>query len=289
MSLHKTSRKQHLVLRNEQFDLYLKKAWEESAPHEKLKIQSALGKIRKIESQVAEYSLDKKLLIMTYLNKQFCLLIWDKDAGASFYDFQKTFNFYISAKENYLAEEARRRLNMFCIDTRQAAKHYFAGTYRYSEPVYRTAENGDVKKYMSNFKTPNVSLSQTERTERNFDVYKLFCKLLTKGYYLDNYLLPYKIDYGHFKILMALFVADKPLTKEKVLEKDNLNYDTRTSPSVPRLNHLINILGCVDEHKFADKIDEEETTTKKVLYTLSAKGIDLYLEIINAITKDDKN
>lgn len=86
---------------------------------------------------------------------------------------------------------------------------------------------------------------------------------------------------------MTLFCAEKPLSQESVLEKNNIiNYITRTDPTKQRLNHLIKVMGYVDEHKFENEIEGGEMV-KKVLYTISASGISTYLEIINAITKDE--
>lgn len=284
MSERKFKKRNHNLVRSPLFDEYITNEMGKLAYYEKMKLAEALGKKPRHTSVLETYTLDRKLLLLTHMNKKFFLMIFDKDSAANFNDFEKVFQYYISGKNNYDSEEKRRELNVFCLDQRAVAKHYMAGAFRFSDPVYKTANDGTLHKFVSSFRTPNIAISQTERTERNFDVYKMFSRLLVKGYYLDNYLKPYQMDYGHMKILINLFVAEKPLNREETIDTENiLNYYSRTDPSPQRLNYLV-AHKYVDEHEFAD---EESEKTKRV-FTISAKGISTYLDVVNTLLKDEK-
>lgn len=269
------------LIRSPLFDEYLAKEYKKLAPYEKLKISEALGKTQRTKAFIETYTMDRKLLLLTYMGKKFFMLIFDDKNAANFEDFQKVFNYYISAKDNYDSEEKRRQLNVFCLDQRAVAKHYIMGAFRFSDPVYKAAEDGTPFKFMSQFKTPNVAISTTERTERNFDVYKMFTKLLTKGFHIESYIQAYGIDYGHFKILINLFCAERPLTQDETLDKGNiLNYRSRTDPSNQRLVYMV-AHDYIHEHEYTDGEKKFKT------YTISAKGLDVYKDIINVLLKDE--
>lgn len=288
MSERKFKPRNHNILRSTQLDDFILGEWDELAPFEKMKINEGLGKVHNMHTHIQSYSLDKKLLMLTYMNKKFCVLVWDDKRGADFFHFQKIFNYYLSEKQNFLSDEVRRTLNVFCINERMVAKHYFAGTYRFAEPLYRMVEeNGTLTpvKFMSQFRTPASAISQGERTERNFSVYALLGKMLTKGYYLDDILLPFKLDFGHYLILQNLFNTEKPLSKDEVLNSKNiLNRKTRTDPTNQRLNYLVE-MQYVERHNFAEK-DEDTGEEKKIeVFTISSKGIHTWIDIINVIMK----
>ncbi len=289
MTERKFKKRGHLLFRSTLFDQYLAEEYGTMSEYEKLKMRHEVGKVHSIASHIENYSLDKKLLMLSYMNKEFCLLIFEKGRGADFHDMQKIFNYYIDDKQNFLSEETRRKLNVYVIDQRQVAKHYFVGSYRFAEPVYKMAEDGAMREFITGFKSPNISISQSERTERNFDVYQMYCKLLLKGYYIDKLLEPMKFDYGHFKILVTLFCSSKPLTRDGALAKDNMfDYTLRTDPTPQRLNFLIE-QGYVSKHDYADEVEGDEgvMVDKKIsLYTISSKGIYTYRDIMNELTKD---
>jgi hypothetical protein len=142
MSERKFKKRNHNLVRSPLFDEYMVNELKKLAPFEKLKIAEALGKSQRSTAVLESYTLDRKLLLLTFMNKKFFLLIFDDKSAASFSDFQKVFNYYISGKNNYDSDEKRRELNVFCLDQRAVAKHYMAGAQRFSDPVYKTANDG---------------------------------------------------------------------------------------------------------------------------------------------------
>ncbi len=275
----------HRLLRSSNLDDYLRKQWEDSAPFEKMRINQAVGGLKTFNTFLEMANLDKKLLMLTYLNKGFCLQIFDTDKNATHDDMKSVLNYYKSTKGNYESDEARRKLNVFIIDSRAVAKYYYAGQFRFSERTYRISEKGKLATYVSEIRTPNVSISNAERSERNYNVYQMICKVLAKGFFLDAYLNGHNLDYGMFKILLNLFIAERPLTRDETLDKDEIiNYVSRHCPSGKRLNHLVR-LQMVDEHKFGDTLDDG-TIKKMQVFTISAKGIDTYLQVMKQIMSD---
>lgn len=276
-------------VRSKQLDEYIIRNWHKALYFEKLLVQSLVGKVSSIQHRIDNYSLDTKLCMLTALNKRFCLLIFDNDKDVEYTDVKKVFSYYVSKKINYESEEARKKIDMFIIDQRQVAKHFFAGTYRFSEPLYKMAKDGTQYQFISEFKTPHISISQSERTERNFDVYSMLFRMIEKGYYIDTFLLPLGFTFGHFTILAKLFRSERVLTKEELLKKNKFNMTLRTAPNDRMLKGMVDD-GYVERHDFKDK-DENGYVVHiherpYQVYTLSPKGIRVYIEITNAMMND---
>ena len=212
--------KERMVLSNILLDEFICREWDRANLSERKLAQHMTGKLSNLRGRIDRFSLDKKLLILTALNKRFLLLLYDNNAQkVTFEKMQKVFNHYITTQANYESEEARKEMGVFVINERQAAKQFFIGAYRFAEPLYKIAEDGTAFQFMSQFKTPAMAISKTEQKERNLDVYCLLMELVERGYFLDEILVPYKFDFGHFVLLGRLFRAEKPLTQEVLIKK----------------------------------------------------------------------
>jgi hypothetical protein len=248
--------------------------------------QRLVGKLKNLKGRLDRFSLDKKLMLLTALNKRYLLIMYDNDTEkVSYQKMEKIFNHYVTAQKNFESDEARRELGVFIINERQAAKQFFIGAYRFAEPLYKMAENGDAYQFVSQFKTPAVSISKTEQNERNLDVYAMLFSFIEKGYFLDDYLKAYKIEYGHFTMIARLFRTEKPMSEDEVSNKHNLIWNNRNAPSKKKLNELI-ADGYVESHTYNkndDDLESEDEEKKLTVFTLTSKGIALYTEIVEKL------
>jgi len=281
-----TNHKEKMILRNELLDEYICTAWSRAYMNERMLAQRLVGKLKNLKGRLDRFSLDKKLMLLTALNKRYLLIMYDNDTEkVSYQKMEKIFNHYVTAQKNFESDEARRELGVFIINERQAAKQFFIGAYRFAEPLYKMAENGDAYQFVSQFKTPAVSISKTEQNERNLDVYAMLFSFIEKGYFLDDYLKAYKIEYGHFTMIARLFRTEKPMSEDEVSNKHNLIWNNRNAPSKKKLNELI-ADGYVESHtynKSDDDLESEDEEKKLTVFTLTSKGIALYTEIVEKL------
>lgn len=281
MSSHK------LKLTSPNLDKFIVDELDRALYSEKILAQTLIG--GQIKGRLSEkLDLDKKLLLLTALNKRFCLIIINNENSIKTTEgIRDAMKFYISTKKNYESEEKRRELGMFVIDERQASKLLFAGAYRFSETLYKIAETGTPTDYLKGFPTPNMVMDDKDRTEKNMDVYKFLFHLIEKGNNAEQYLKPLHLTFAHFKILALLFRTDKPLTLEEITDRKNNVFDKKSVKSKARLIQLVEmeLVGKYKYGKLQEEYIEEEEIRNMTVYALMPKGIKTYIDIINSMTK----
>jgi hypothetical protein len=259
-------------IRNEEFEKYVKKAFNQLSEYEKSTIPKYIYAQKAFNTFINNKPLDNKLSLLTYANKRWFICVYDDKDGLKFSDFQKAFNLYLDKESNIDAVKKIDEMNMFVLSHHATAKFMSLSSHIFNKSVYKLAAH--YKTLEKLYSDDRVGRLPTigERVKANETVFKMFFSVLLSAFNLHNELDNYNITIKEFIVLGNLVFAEYPMTSDRLMNTKESVIEIRRHKS-PRLFHLVN-LGYIEEHKMDNG---------KKCYVASPRGIFTFIRILKSL------